>query len=276
MGLMRWHHYAGLVFGLLSFTWVMSGAFSVNPFGMFSRERGGEGRGQRQAVTGGPLNFKPVTVEALQAGLAAIRGHFEPKEIEVQQFRGDVYMTANRPPLNEARGRDEGADYRMVWLARPEKGTFTKFDDAAMERIADEIVGDTPVEDRMWLTEYDNYYRSREGTRPLPVLRVRLLDESATWLYLDPHRGSVSQETRSSRSRRWLYAALHEFDWPLLYNNRPLWDITVIVLSIGGVVLSASTLWPSAKRIYRHARRLALWRPRAGRNRETVTEFRVE
>ena len=88
------------------------------------------------------------------------------------------------------------------------------------------------------------------------MLRVRYLDDQRTWLYLDPHRGTVSQQTRYSRMNRWLYAALHEFDFPFLYERRPLWDIAVILLSIGGIVLSGSTFWPMLKRLQRHGRRL--------------------
>ena len=54
---------------------------------------------------------------------------------------------------------------------------------------------------------------------------------------------------------RWLYAGLHEFDLPFLYNSRPLWDIVVIVLSIGGIFLSSTTLVAAWQRLKRHARR---------------------
>jgi hypothetical protein len=119
-----------------------------------------------------------------------------------------------------------------------------------------------PVEDRQWLHEYDNYYRSRDNSRPLPVLRIRYLDEQRTWVYLDPNRGSISQQQRLSRLNRWLYAGLHEFDLPFLYNSRPLWDIVVILLSIGGIALSSTTLWPMMKRLARHGRRFVrLFKP---------------
>ena len=32
-GLMRWHHYGGLVFGVFTFTWVLSGGLSMEPWG---------------------------------------------------------------------------------------------------------------------------------------------------------------------------------------------------------------------------------------------------
>jgi hypothetical protein len=264
IGLMRWHHYSGLLFGLVSFTWIISGAISVNPWGMFSAGRGaGLTREDREVLTGGPLQLAGVTVETLRSSLDAIRPHFAPKELEVQQFRGRLYMTANRPLTDHGPRVDRGqrgavaGDYRMVWLADPARGTFTKFDTAEIEQIANQVMAGVPVEDRAWLTEYDNYYRSRENIRPLPVLRVRYLDDQRTWLYFDPHRATITPHQRLSRLNRWLYAALHEFDFPFLYNSRPLWDIVVILLSIGGIVVSGSTLWPMVKRLGRHGRRLA-------------------
>lgn len=58
------------------------------------------------------------------------------------------------------------------------------------------------------------------------------------------------------RWNRWLYHGLHSLDFPFLYNRRPLWDIVLIVLSAGGLVLSATTLVPSWRRLARHARRV--------------------
>ncbi len=251
-GLMRWHHYTGLVFGLLSFTFVISGAFSVNPFGMFSGTP--MTPGQREVVTGPPKGLELVTLEALRSGVAAINQSFPVKEINLMQFRGEQYLTANRPL--------SVTEHRMVWLEHPEKGTFTKFHEDIMMDIANEAMAGVPMEDATWLTEYDNYWRSRDGSRALPVLRVRYLDPGRTWLYLDPNRGTMSKQEWITRVDRWAYAALHEFDFPWLYNQRPLWDIVLILVSIGGAALSFTTLWPMCKRLARHGRRfINVFRP---------------
>jgi len=278
-GMMRWHHYSGLLFGLVSFTWIISGAISVNPWGLFSAGRGaGLSREDREVLTGGSLKLAGASVESLRAGLDAIRKHFGPREIEIQQFRGKLYMTANRPLTDLGPRVDRGqrgataGEYQMVWLADPEKGTFTKFENSDIEQIADKVMAGVAVQDRVWLTEYDNYYRSRENIRPLPVLRIRYLDEQRTWLYFDPHRGAITAQQRLSRLNRWLYAGLHEFDFPFLYNSRPLWDIVVILLSIGGILLSSTTLWPMLKRLGRHGRRVVrVFRPARSRQPERVS-----
>ena len=81
---------------------------------------------------------------------------------------------------------------------------------------------------------------------------------SSTWLYVDPARGAIVQRTDDTRRlRRWLYQGLHSLDFPGLYYKRPLWDIVVAGLSIGGLALSATTLLPAWRRLRRHARGLA-------------------
>jgi polyvinyl alcohol dehydrogenase (cytochrome) len=86
---------------------------------------------------------------------------------------------------------------------------------------------------------------------------VRFGDPQRTWLYLDPSRGAiVRREERLSRVNRWLYHGLHSLDFPFLYWRRPLWDVLVIVLSAGGLIVSASPLVAVARRLRRHWRRL--------------------
>jgi hypothetical protein len=94
------------------------------------------------------------------------------------------------------------------------------------------------------------------------VLRVRYADANETWLDLDPERGGIVQRSgKVSRLRRWLYQGFHSLDFPFLYYKRPLWDIVVILLSIGGTVLSFSTMLPALRRLRRHGRAVLAWLP---------------
>ena len=95
------------------------------------------------------------------------------------------------------------------------------------------------------------------GDSSLPVLRVRYGDPQHTWLYFDPRRGVIARkEERLTRLNRWLYHGFHSLDFPFLYYRRPLWDIVVITLSVGGMVLSATTLSASWRRLRRNAGRI--------------------
>ena len=51
-----------------------------------------------------------------------------------------------------------------------------------------------------------------------------------------------------------LYHGLHSLDFPLLYYRRPLWDAVVTVLSLGGMVLSVTTMWAARRRLRRGVR----------------------
>ena len=116
-----------------------------------------------------------------------------------------------------------------------------------------------PIEGVSWLDDYDAYYYDRDRALSLPVLRVRYADPQQTWLYFDPKRGAIARkEERLTRLNRWLYHGFHSLDFPFLYYRRPLWDIVVIVLSIGGIVLSATTLSASWRRVRRSTSRCAL------------------
>ena len=263
-GWMKWHHYSGLVFGLVTITWAFSGAMSLGrPFpSLRNRPQTAE---QRWAVPGTPLDLEQLTLERIHAGIAAFAPSFAPKEIDVLQFRGEPYFVAHRPPepysYEEEIGANEGRyeaprEHLIVSALRPDRGTFSRFADERMWDVAKAAMPGVPMRDATWLQEYDAYYYDKDGRRPLPVLRVRYADAESTWLYLDPNLGTMMKQDRGARWNRWLYHGLHNLDFPFLYYKRPLWDIVVILLSIGGTLLSASTLVPTWRRLRKHARRL--------------------
>jgi hypothetical protein len=260
---MKWHHYAGLIFGVITLTWTYSGLLSMGPFDWFSTP--GLTREQRDASTGGRLRAEMLTLGGMRAAAAAFGALFPPRELEVVQFRGEPHWAADRPLSEEAaaewmeagllpRAERPRMTRHYVSALTPATPPFTAFDRAAMHEIARAAMPGVPVRDEVWLEDYDGYYYDARGSRTLPVLRIRYADTEETWLYLDPARGGVVQKSeRVSRVRRWLYQGLHSLDFPFLYFRRPLWDVVVIVLSIGGVVLSVTTLLPAYRRLKRHA-----------------------
>jgi hypothetical protein len=262
---MKWHHYAGLIFGVVTITWAFSGAMSLGrPFPSLRNRPQTEA--QRTAVAGTPLDLRAVTLPRLRAGLDAFAPAFVPKELDLLQFRGEPYFIAHRPPepysyeeevgSNEERYEPRG-EHLIVSVAHPERGPFRRFDDDSLWAIAKAAMPGVAMQDATWLQEYDAYYYNQNGARPLPVLRIRYADADSTWLYLDPQLGTMLKQDRGARWNRWLYHGLHNLDFPFLYYRRPLWDVVMIALSIGGGVLSATTLVPTWRRLARHARRAA-------------------
>lgn len=234
-GWMRWHHYAGLLVGVTTVTWVFSGLLSMDPWDWHPSTS--PTRVQREALTGGALRLTGVSVRALQEAVAALNG---AREAELVQFRGTLFL----------------ADaHNLVSVADP-RGV-AHIDRTAIVDAARSAAGAASVRDVAWLDRYDAYYYDRDGELPLPVVRVRYDDPQQTWLYVDGVRGTpLRKEERLTRLNRWLYHGLHSLDFPFLYYRRPLWDVVVIALSAGGLIVSLTTIAPAFRRFRRHARRL--------------------
>jgi hypothetical protein len=272
---MKWHHYAGLLFGVITLTWTYSGLLSMGPFDWF---RPVGGRGQQQQRSAQRPGLDSISTDHMRAAFASFSSAFVPRAMDLVEIQGSLYWAAERAPaLEEAdlwrspslkpRDARPGLERRYVAAAAPRE-PFSSFPRDTMTEVARATMPGIAVQDAAWLTEYDGYYYDPGGTRPLPVLRVRYSDPQETWLYLDPSRGGVVlRSEKITRLRRWLYQGLHSLDFPFLYYKRPLWDVVVIVLSIGGLVLSATTMTPAWHRLKRHAIKWVGWvrrRARAG------------
>jgi len=239
-GLMRWHHYTGLVFGVATFTWIFSGLLSMDPWDWHPPTT--PARQQRERVAGGALRLNGVTLDRFRRAAAALSSAHPLKELELVQFQGERFLRS---------------DSQLVSLDRGGNEPFARFEEEVMVAAARAAMPDAQIADTTWLTAYDDYYYDRTRTLALPVLRARYADRDGTWLYLDPRRGAIVRtEQRLSRANRWLYHGLHSLDFPRLYAFRPLWDFVVITLSLGGLLVSATTLMPAGHRVKRHARRL--------------------
>ena len=220
-GWMKWHHVGGLVGGLFLTTWIASGWLSVNPFKWFARSQLTE---TQLGAYASWSKDKPygVTHEALAAVSSA-----EPSDIS--------FAWVGARPLIVARSRTGAA------LADAQTGMPIRLEDAALIEAARHVFPSAPVIDAYRLTEETLYWYSHNAKRPLPVVKVSFGDPSATWLYLDPATGAIAGlSDRSSRTYRWLFNFIHDYDLPLLLRNQPARDILVWVLSIAGLVVSVS------------------------------------
>jgi hypothetical protein len=87
----------------------------------------------------------------------------------------------------------------------------------------------------------------------LPVLKVVLDDAKKTYLYIDQQEGRVVYKVDASRrALRWLFSAIHRWDFPGLY-TRPLWDGWMLTWIGFGLILSVSSVvlaWRRLKRTF--------------------------
>jgi hypothetical protein len=166
------------------------------------------------------------------------------KQLAFGSFTGNPFYLAAASPQQTM----------IVPLAAPARESF---DRAAIENRLVRTSNRQIAEKRL-VTEFESYYVDRHGTRPLPVLYYRLDDEFGSAFYVDPKTARVvGRIVAGSRWNRWLYHGLHSIDIPLLYKYRPLWDIVVLTLMLGGTALCVTSLVIGWRRLKRKAIQLA-------------------
>jgi hypothetical protein len=279
-GWMKWHHYAGLIFGVLTITWMFSGLVSLDIIpgireSRYSPQQVAEGARTVQGE-GALLDLDTLTVDAVRAAATTISRSFAPKELELLQFGGEPYLIAYRAPTPDTvdqwssrSGMDfitptPDGEHVLVSPLRPDH-TFARFDDSTVMRVARDAMPGVTIRDAVWLNEYDDYYYKTVSSfdlglprmaKTLPVLRVKYDDPAQTWLYLTPSPGQIYKAERQDRANRWGYYGLHGLDFAFLYRYRPLWDIVVVALLVGVTVSSVTSLVPACRRLARHARKV--------------------
>jgi len=236
-GWKRWHTVAGLLFGVITTTWTFSGLLTMGPFPVI--EKLSELTAPPRSATrreinlssvfrGGLLPLPAYAARTPDAAIAAVPD-FDVREAEYTSFAGQpLYLLSNA-----------SGDTRIVPVHGEPSSAFDRGD--LMQRLR-AAAGDQLAELRV-LDKYDAYYVDRRGDRPLPVIYARLNDEASTRYYVDPKTASLVGSYSSHQwVERWLSRGLHSLDFPWLYNHRPLWDVVVIVLMLGGTALCVTSL----------------------------------
>jgi hypothetical protein len=268
-GMMKWHYALGLVFGVLTLTWVFSGLLSMEPWDWTEED---EVLGNlEEAFTGGQFDVSQFpAIDAREWN--ALIGDRPVKEVRFARIDGNPYYIARAahdaaPLLGAPDGghqpyyvsRNSDSE-RLVISAKPLALRSELFTAQSITDRLKQAAPSAPIVESALLTEYDSYYYSRDGEIQLPVVRVKFDDPAKTWVYVDPQVNQVvAQVQRNNRIERWLYNGFHSLDFPFWYYRRPLWDIGVILLSIGGAVLSGFGVILGLRRIVRNAKRGLRW-----------------
>ena len=249
-GWKRWHTIIGLFFGVITVTWAFSGLLSMGPFPITdkltdltvpassapaSQETGRVGRGGGRgpnvaaALRGrGNATLSDYEEKDPRTAIASVRD-FGAKELEFTSFAGEpIYLATNG-----------NGETRIIPVRGPPRESFSTDD---VMRVIRNAVGQNLADLRV-MDRYDAYYLDRRHQSPLPVVYAEMNDPVHTRYYIDPKTARIvgNYSTRNWVSR-WLYHGLHSLDFPWLYNYRPLWDVVVITLMLGGTALCVTSL----------------------------------
>jgi hypothetical protein len=261
-GWLKWHHWIGLIFGVLAGTWVFSGLMSMDPFSWSTTDDSPSGT-HGEIMAGGPLDLAAFTGSPAKAG-AVCRAQLDVKEIRLVQLRGVPYYYCAETPHRTA----------LIPADKGKSGAaFARLPEGLLLEAARNIMPSAQIAEAELLDGYDAYYYPgwedkliNDGAKRLPVLKVVFDDAQRTLIYIDPHTGApVKAYDVSGRWYRWLFHGLHSLDFGALYGLRPLWDLLVLPLMLGGVAVSVTGTWIGYKWLKRKVRK-----PRPQQKRRTA------
>jgi uncharacterized iron-regulated membrane protein len=228
-GWMAWHHITGFFAGVFVLTWMFSGWLSLNPGEFFA------GRGPSPDML---LRYAGHDAPGIAAEFIA-KPQAAAAEARFVWLGGKPLMLLS----------DRGG---LLTSLDPATGAATPLSDAQLFAAAQALMPQAATVQRLRLEQHDAYWYSHHQQRPIPVLRVGFDDEAQTWFHIDPRSGEILNRIDANRrSYRWLFNALHSFDFQLLLSYRPAWDVVVWLLSMLGLVTSVSGIVIGWRRLCR-------------------------
>jgi uncharacterized iron-regulated membrane protein len=233
-GLNLWHHYSGLIFGLVTVTWLFSGLLSMNPWGAFEGDSGNEERRRlaRRALAATEVTaiVQALDNSTLPAGTARLASSI---------VDGELALIAQDADGNAA--RVDGRTLQPYPLP-----------DTIWQRVAQLAKPGTPVLQAGFIEAEDNYYFSHHEKVSFPVYRIVFDDTGQTRYYFDATSAELVEKYDSDRRwHRWLFLGLHRGDFTSLMRTRPLWDLILLPLMLGVTAAAITGVWMAYRRLTR-------------------------
>ena len=237
-GWFYWHHIIGLVFGVLTLTWVFSGLLTMGPFGFL---RSDAGRAERTRMAG---QISGADVKAMLGRLPGAAGG-DLVSLEAAPFGGKLYLMATDRDGRTVRWDDQAKPSPLT--AEQVQGQLKKVAKAPIAAFERMDTGD------------DYYYSGLERRASFPAYRARLSDADGTVFYLDGQTGRmVKAVDKTGRQSRFWRVGLHDFDFSFM-RARPLWDIIIWILLGGTTAVCITGAWMSWLRIQRDFEPVGRW-----------------
>lgn len=230
-GWLQIHHTLGLVAGTFVLTWIFSGWLSMDHGRFFSKS---------SPEASQIKNFRGISIKHAvdQISLEALKSLEDVSEVEFFAVGGQPFVM----------GRNL-KDFKLYKPLSPIFFSFAKFTQPEIIKAVKQAWPDVKIQSTQ--RPSDTYGKLREGSLPDNTLRVVLEDPMQTWIHVDMESGQiVSVMDKSRRLYRWLFNGLHSLDFPGLANQRPLWDVLILLLLAVGFLFSITGVVVGWKRLF--------------------------
>lgn len=229
-GISKYHHILGLVALAFLTTFLLSGLMSMRPWGLFD---------SNSSFSEQRLNYQ--LDDNFSQSAPAYSQAKEIKKLIKQSKRFPVKQIAWHWIAGKPHVALYGSIQDIQYQSAP--NDVEPLAQKIHNQIA-KLIPDSNILSQKQLNSYDLYYYSHHNRHhPLPVLRVQFDDPEATWFHIDLSTGQIlNRLTYRQRIERWVYNGFHSFDFPLLINHRPAWDLLMIILCGFGLIFSVTSV----------------------------------
>lgn len=223
----KWHHLSGFFFGLFLCTFILSGMISVTgvpDWLVFIHSSEKEKISWVKPSAEQQTALLPQTIWEAVEQKKGIRRIAWKKVLDKTQLW--IYYNNYEEPVaytNNQGKVEKVKPYSLLEIEKIAQVIFKKNDfNVSLQR------------------NYDSYYApSAMRFHPKPVYKITLNDVASTWLYIDPATGeNVQKIDRNYRARRWLYRALHTFNFPWLQKADWLRKAILLLLCLACFAIS--------------------------------------
>jgi hypothetical protein len=226
-GLMLWHHITGLLFGVLALAWVLSGLFSMNPWGLMESGDASEARARLSGTSPSGEDIRGLLLALSTNAPSDIRS------VESAPLNGQLFVIA-----------DQGRGTRIRYDA---KGEISGLGADDLGRAAQRVAG----EGATWkiLEHEDGYHYSMpRETVLLPVVQAR--SATGDYYYLDPLSASlVNRADPGERSYRWWHSALHRWDVNPILRSPAARNLLMLPALLGTSLLAGLGTYAAIRRV---------------------------
>ncbi len=231
----KWHHIFGYFFGVFVFTFILSGLISVTNIpdwmvGVSKKEK--FTWDQKLDLTKNNI-LTPIDLYK----------SFEDKE-DIRKIEWRTIFNTPYYFVYYNNYQIPKAYYQKNGYVQPAKGfKLSEIKKQALEKFG-QFSPEVNVQNG-----FDNYYSSNAMLYiPQIAYKIVLNDDAKTWLYINPKTGEeILRYNKNKRVRRWLYRALHTFNFQFLKEMDWLRKTILIIVSIAGIIICYTGLILSKK-----------------------------
>lgn len=229
-GWAAYHHYCGLIFGVVTLTWIVSGLLSMNPAGVLDM---GSSNEEEKNLRGNGIHWQQLS--QLLSELSELKLSVDTVRLQWVSSGHQIGLIAY-----DTDGQRQRFDANML-SASPL--TLADLQQRVLKMLPQQSVASQGL-----LLQGDSFHYAHHKPVELPIYRA--VTDTSIHYYLSPVSGElVRKADKPAQWYRWLFQGLHQGDFTSWMRSRPLWDVFMIILLIGVSLLCGSGCYMAVKRL---------------------------